>query len=239
VKFSAYIDEFNLYKGALERHPNLKWLDLQLFAQNKLPALQMSEIFYFTAYLKKRFPNDSANSRQHKYLRALSDSGVKVVPGKFDVRPTWKPIYKQQRGAFTRPELSSRFGVTQHAINMMWRKAKPHSPQTQILQFREKGSDVNLASYMLRDVYQNKVKNLLVITGDSDLITPIRMAEEEGVNVLVIVPTIGRNNMFNKFSNIFTNVEIISLEELERAQFPNPYKMTSGREIAKPAEWKV
>ena len=52
MKFSAYIDGFNLYKGALERHPNLKWLDLQLFAQNKLPALQMSEIFYFTAYLK-------------------------------------------------------------------------------------------------------------------------------------------------------------------------------------------
>lgn len=223
----------------MAKNPNLKWFDLRMFAQNKFPDLQISEIFYFTAYLKKRFPNDSANARQHKYLRALSDSGVKVIPGKFDVRPTWKPIYRQQRKAFTSPELSALLGATQHSINKMWRTTSPLSPQAQILQFREKGSDVNLASYMLRDIYKNRVKNLLVITGDSDLITPIRMAEEEGAKVLVIIPTIGRNNMFNKFSKIFTNVELISLEEVKMSQFPNPYRMNSGTEIHKPNEWRA
>jgi uncharacterized LabA/DUF88 family protein len=239
VNFSAYIDGFNLYKGALTSNPNLKWFDLSTYVQRKLPELEMSEIFYFTAHLRKRFPTDLANERQHKYLRVLSDSGVQIVSGKFDVRPTWKPIFNHLKAHFTDPELPSQFGITQRSINRIWQTSKPNSPQAQILQFREKGSDVNLASYMLRDVYKRGLRNLLVITGDSDLITPIRMAEEEGVNVLVIIPTIGRNNMFNKFSKIFSNVELISLEEVSDCQFRNPYKMRSGTEILKPAEWET
>lgn len=237
MKFAAYVDGFNLYKGALTKNPHLKWFDISNYVKKRYPELEPAGIYYFTAYLKKRFPNDRANERQHKYLRALSDTGVQIIPGKFDVRPTWKPIFHPKKSQFTDPELAGLFGATQRSINRIWQEAHPYSPETQILQFREKGSDVNLASYMLRDVYKNNIQNILVITGDSDLITPIKLAEKEGVRVSVVIPTIGRNNMFNKFSKLFENVELISLSDIEKSQFPNRYRMKSGREILKPSEW--
>ena len=36
MKFNAYIDGFNLYKGALQKRPELKWLDLRSYCQSRL-----------------------------------------------------------------------------------------------------------------------------------------------------------------------------------------------------------
>ena len=40
------------------------------------------------------------------------------------------------------------------------------------------GSDVNLAAHLLMDGFQNKYDVAIVVSGDSDLITPIRMVKE-------------------------------------------------------------
>ena len=49
-------------------------------------------------------------------------------------------------------------------------------PRTvEILNAEEKGSDVNLASYLLMDGFENDYEMAVVISNDSDLKLPIRM----------------------------------------------------------------
>lgn len=39
----------------------------------------------------------------------------------------------------------------------------------------EKGSDVNLGAHLLMDAFQNKFDQAIILTGDSDLVTPVDM----------------------------------------------------------------
>jgi len=43
----------------------------------------------------------------------------------------------------------------------------------------EKGSDVNIASHLLLDGMQNAYECAIVVSGDSDLLTPIKMVKTE------------------------------------------------------------
>ena len=53
-------------------------------------------------------------------------------------------------------------------------------PKTiEIYKTEEKGSDVNLGAHLLMDGFQDKYEAAIVVTGDSDLITPIRMARQQ------------------------------------------------------------
>ena len=43
----------------------------------------------------------------------------------------------------------------------------------------EKGSDVNLASHLLRDAYNRRFEVAEIITNDSDLAEPVRIVSQE------------------------------------------------------------
>jgi uncharacterized LabA/DUF88 family protein len=43
----------------------------------------------------------------------------------------------------------------------------------------EKGSDVNLASHLLRDAYTKRFEVAVLITNDSDLAEPVRIVAQE------------------------------------------------------------
>jgi len=59
----------------------------------------------------------------------------------------------------------------------------------QVFFTEEKGSDVNLASYLLMDGFKNAYECAIVVSGDSDLATPITMARQElGKTVGVLLP---------------------------------------------------
>ena len=51
---------------------------------------------------------------------------------------------------FVQPILAAHLGLTQLAINGSWKNAKPDVPMTKVVILEGKGSDVNLASYLLR-----------------------------------------------------------------------------------------
>ncbi len=60
---------------------------------------------------------------------------------------------------------------------------------------REKGSDVNLASYLLLDAFDREYRVALVISNDSDLTHPIELVRERfGVRVGVAPPVLGRGS---------------------------------------------
>lgn len=103
---------------------------------------------------------------------------AEVLPSPRDPRaPERQQVYLQALA--TIPNLSVHFGRFQMIPG--------HPP-------REKGSDVNLASYLLLDAFDREYEVALVISNDSDLTHPIELVRERfGVRVGVAAPVLNRH----------------------------------------------
>ena len=114
-----------------------------------LPQHQIKQIRYFTALITSRPSDLTQPQRQQTYLRALRTiPHLTVHLGHFLPKTIRRPLAQP-------PAFGSRI--------------------VEILDTEEKGSDVNLASYLLLDGCQNNYDLAVVISNDSDLVTPIRM----------------------------------------------------------------
>ena len=149
---NAYIDGFNLYYGCLKGTP-YKWLDLSRLCTFLLPKqFSLGVIRYFTARVTPLPGNPDAPVRQNTYLRALATlPNVQIVEGTF----------------------------LRHAVKMPLAVPPSRGPRfAEVIRTEEKGSDVNLASYLLLDAFQRACDVALIISNDSDLLTPIQMARQ-------------------------------------------------------------
>lgn len=159
---NVYIDGFNLYYGSL-KGTAYKWLDLDALCRRLLPRDQINRIRYFTALLSAR-PNDPGQpQRQQTYLRALG----------------------------TLPNVSIHLGhYLSSTVRMPLAQPPPTGARTvEVIKTEEKGSDVNLATYLLLDAFRHDCDTAVIITNDSDLAEPIRVAETElGIKVGVVNP---------------------------------------------------
>ena len=233
--FNAYIDGFNLYKGALEDRPDLKWLDLKGLCKSLMPGQELKKIYYFTAPLMNRYEGDRANERQNRYLRALTQSGVEVVKGNFRRDQVWERMTSRVHQEVIEPNLPENDGITQSAFDHIWESTSPDAPKARVLKFEEKGSDVNIACYLLRDAYLGVTDNALLISGDSDLVRAVDFARNTGVVVKVAVPSKTRSHANLKSSaDYFTEIHT---KQLRENQFPKTFVGANGRQIIRPAEW--
>jgi uncharacterized LabA/DUF88 family protein len=153
----VYIDGFNLYYGALKGTPH-KWLVLAALSRRLLPKDQIVAIRYFTALVAARQGDPQQPQRQQAYLRAL-----RTIPG-----------FTVHLGHYLT-----------HSVRMPLANPLPMGPRTvEVVRTEEKGSDVNLATYLLLDAFQGRCDTAVVISNDSDLQEPIRVAEQQlGVRV--------------------------------------------------------
>ena len=157
-----YIDGFNLYYGALKGSPN-KWLDLRRLCDRLLPGNDVACIRYFTAKVEGRGSDPRQPQRQETYLRALRTiPDLTIHLGQFRSRPTRLPL--------TDPPTDG--------------------PRTvSVIRTEEKGSDVNLASLLLRDGFEGRFQTAVVVTNDSDLKLPIEIVRDRpGLGVGVVNP---------------------------------------------------
>lgn len=166
------MDGFNLYYRALRGTPH-RWLDIRKLSRLLLPQHRINRIRYFTAVVSSR-PNDPNQAqRQQTYLRALR----------------------------TIPELSIHYG---HFLAKTKRRPLAQPPETgsrivEVLDTEEKGSDVNLATYLLLDGFEDDYEMAVVISNDSDLELPIRMSNTRlGKRVGVFDPS--RKRSFTLYS---------------------------------------
>ena len=158
----VYIDGFNFYYGAVKGTPH-KWLDHEALCRRLLPKDQIVKIRYFTARISARPDDPQQAVRQETYLRALATLPlIEIHYGHYVTRPTRMPLANPPaKGART----------------------------VEVLKTEEKGSDVNLATYLLLDAFQKRCDTAVVISNDSDLAEPVRIAQSEaGIKVGVINP---------------------------------------------------
>lgn len=166
---SFYIDGLNLYYGAL-RGTRYRWLNLYEFCRSVAgDEHSIERIRYFTSDVKNT-PNDSnLRSRQLIYFRALDTLGRIVT------------IHK---GRFTRHVR------LMELVSPICEVGKPEPTRSvHVFRTEEKGSDVNLATYLMLDASQRRFQTAYVVSNDTDLVEPIRIVRKEfGRPVHVINP---------------------------------------------------
>ena len=103
-----------------------------------------------------------------------------------------------------------------------------------VIKTEEKGSDVNLATFLLIDAFDQDCEQAVVISNDSDLLTPIQLVRERfGVSVGIFNP------QKNRSWTLFNNVDFyrpIRKGPLSASQFPITLSDTNGT-FTKPQGW--
>lgn len=102
----------------------------------------------------------------------------------------------------------------------------------------EKGSDVNLATYLLIDAFQRDYEQALVISNDSDLALPIRMVREQfRLPVGVVNPNLDPTALAPKeLSDAATFQRRLRGNTIKVSQFPASLTDAQGT-ITKPIGW--
>jgi uncharacterized LabA/DUF88 family protein len=167
MRTRVYVDGYNLFYACLKGSPH-KWLNVYELATNLLPKNKIDKLRYFTAQVSARPHDPDQPQRQQTYLRALS----------------------------TVPQLELHFGhFLTHEISMpdaaAW-KAGRYRP-VRVMKTEEKGSDVNIATHLLIDAFDNTFDVAVIMSNDSDLKEPIRLVRSRfGKKIVLLGPKSSR-----------------------------------------------
>jgi uncharacterized LabA/DUF88 family protein len=104
-----------------------------------------------------------------------------------------------------------------------------------VLRTEEKGSDVNLATYLLLDAFFDRYDLAIVISNDSDLAEPVRAVRDElHRRVLVVSP---QERVTARLEQAASDSRILRPGVAARCQLPVPVIDAQGRHIRPPATW--
>lgn len=215
VKTYAYIDGFNLYFRALEAAPSLKWLDVRKMLEIEFKDdAPIDFIWYFTAPIGgRKWQDPDKPLRQKAYFKALR----------------------------TIDRLDMQFGKYQTYEEWMDLVAPPATgpSRVQVWNTTEKGSDVNLATQLLLDAADGLFEKAIIVSDDSDLLTPIRtVIKRFGKPVDVLTPDRTKPNL--ELKGVASTFKEIRPTVLALSQFPDEINDTNGRLIIRrPAAWSV
>lgn len=190
MKLYIYIDGFNLYYGCL-KNSTFRWLDLNRMCQFLFPNDEIVKIKYFTAPIKIR-----ENDKDHD-------------------RPNRQQIYLRALRTLANIEIIEGIFLI-HTISMKLANSQGYAS---VIKSEEKGTDVNIAAHLVNDAHRHLFEKAVVISNDSDLVTPIRIVTKEiGLPVTVISPY-GKNNIQLKM--VASGIKKIRRGLLNASQFPS------------------
>ena len=102
--------------------------------------------------------------------------------------------------------------------------------------YNEKMTDVNIATHIMSDYYEENFDMAMVISGDTDLLPPIKMINENGKNkrVFVAFPPKRVNDEVRRFAK---GDAVIGRKNLKDSQLPLKIINKFGGTIEKPTLW--
>lgn len=207
MKTNVYIDGFNFYYGAVKGTSH-KWLNFDTLSRKLFPKNEIHRIRYFTALVVARPPDLQQPVRQQTYLRALETvPNLSVHLGSFRTRKT--------RAALVNPPR--------------------RGPKTvEVWKTEEKGSDVNLATYLLLDAFQKDCEVAIVFSNDADLKQPIEIARNDlNIAVGVVNPHPPKRRSLDLQPTFFKQLRA---GPLAASQFPPELRDANGS-FRKPTTW--
>lgn len=206
MKICIYIDGMNLYHGCL-KGTLYRWLDINKMCSFLFSHDEIIKIKYFTAPIKVR-ENDKDHdrpNRQQIYLRAL-----RTLPN---------------------VEIIEGFFLS-HKVFMKLASGKGYAS---VIKSEEKGTDVNIASHLVNDGHKNLFERAVVISNDSDLVTPIVMVTKEMRLPVTVISPYDKNNI--QLQTVATNIKRIRPGLLSVSQFADKLVDDIGY-FSVPEKWK-
>ena len=203
----VYVDGFNLYYGSLKGKP-YRWLNLAELCRLLLPSNDVSRINYYTAHVGQRVGDPDQPLRQQTYLRALRTlPGVRIHLGHY----------------------------LSHVVSMPLASPSTGGPRfVRVIKTEEKGSDVNLASHLLSDGYEDRFDVAVLITNDSDLLSPVEIVRARlSKPIGVLNPHKHPSIVLAKAATFFKQIRAGSLGA---SQFPDEVVDATGP-FHKPVGW--
>ncbi|RXZ71897.1 NYN domain-containing protein [Agromyces albus] len=241
MRVGVYIDGFNLYYGGLGHlgsSPGWKWIDLRALASRyaSWQGAQVDRVVYCTARV-----NDAADplqtQRQDFYLKALKLHGsVDVIEEGYYTSWAKESVMTVEPAGTKAPSaLRDPQALLSWSAGLRIRRNAAGNVFATVRKREEKGSDVNVATHLLADVLQGRVDAAIVISNDSDLALPIRIAREH-VPVGLINPQ--TKQLAGALKGLPTDGvgrhwwRRLNPVDLKQCQLPDP---VAG--IAKPSTW--
>ncbi len=209
MRTCVYVDGFNLYYGCL-KGTAFRWLDLTALCLRLLrPENKIVSIHYFTAMVAARPGDPGQTTRQQTYLRALrTNPQVQIHLGHFLSHDVTMPDAADwARGVYT---------------------------ARRVVKTEEKGSDVNLATQLLMDAFDDQFDVAVLISNDSDLATPVRLVKERfGKTVGLLNPHKTTSASLRPLASFLKQIRPWALAA---SQFPTLMADEKGA-FRKPARW--
>lgn len=221
-----YIDGFNLHYMRLQRQPHFQWLDLASLGRQLLGAsVGPARVNFYTARLSTRVDRTAPRDQQ-VYLNALS-----TVP---EVHVHFGHFLFSEKYAF--------LASPPQAIPTAYRWNLPPPRLVKTVKAEEKGSDVNLASHLVRDAFLDSFDLALVVSNDTDLVEPIRIAVQEAGKVVgIVAPRRAKRGEAPipspPLRKAATFVKDIDDHQLAAAQFPAQVIRADGSIVERPLNW--
>ena len=103
--------------------------------------------------------------------------------------------------------------------------------------FEEKMTDVNIAVELLGDAQDNSFDTAIVVSGDSDLVGPVRAVRERYPNKRVVIafPPNRQSAGLRTEATAYSN---IGRSALKNSQLPEQVTRADGYVLARPSQWK-
>jgi uncharacterized LabA/DUF88 family protein len=210
----AYVDGFNLYFGL--RDSGLRrylWLNICQLAAN---LVHPDQELVFTKYFSSRISGPA--------------------PG--DTSPAARKLTEKRKRQLTYLEaLETLTDFRTFYGHYLDKPVQCFSCGSSWLSHEEKMTDVNIATEMLIDAYQDYFDTALLVSADSDLVTPVRAVRSlfATKRVVVAFPP-GRSSVDLK--NAANASFIIGRGKLKNSQFPEKVTKPDGFVLQRPATWK-
>jgi len=204
----VYIDGFNLYYGLIRKY-RLHWLDLEKFSERLNLGQPVDRIIYCTAMVSSTKDDPDKANRQYVYLQAVRAAcpTVEVVLGAFTKHIKLQPV----AGCNNAPTCAMSVWVR-----------------------NEKGSDVNLATRLVHDAHLDRFDKAIVVSGDTDLVEPIRIVVTEVGKVVWVRNPYWRES--KELRAVASDYREIRPAVPRNSQFPDPV-IDGTKSIQKPHVW--
>jgi len=218
MKTSFYVDGFNFYYGVFRRSnpeavPADKWLDWRSLATTQIELSgTVHKIHYFTAKIERMDDDPGQGLRQETYFRVLRRiPGDQLHYGLFKRRTVYGEL------VYPRP---TSLGLDKGRVVLVNR-------------YEEKGSDVNLATQLVEDSFAGGVEHAIVVSNDTDLISPIASARKR-IRVSVVSP---HGRLAPELAEVANASWILDTSILKRCRLPVPARDDAGEWVVPPDSW--
>jgi uncharacterized LabA/DUF88 family protein len=222
MRTAVYVDGCNLYYRMLKHQPGLKWLNIKALVEAMLlPDHTITAVNYYTARLTARPDDPHAPARQLTYMNALKSlPEVSIHCGTFKTTKVWMHLAEP---------------VEARPRTYRWTVPEPHS--VRVIKTEEKGSDVSLGCHLVRDAIRGNFDVAVVITSDSDLVEPIRIATQDiGRRVGLLVPAGSKCTSLKATATFYRHIEA---RHLRAAQFSDEVSSRDGARVTRPTPWRA